>query len=421
MESPRNHERYAEYFQLDNDQENMDFNSLHGPQSQRHHRQQILRRHHDHNQRNQFRSYDDSLPSCQVEDEEFPPCAYMHTPYKEPRYEPPYSGNGPTSARPEELQMRLSEQSIPHGGGPSDRLPDVQCRLDVEMAPSHDHYLQSQHQRGHEYEYDRGHHSNLQLDVPAADRNTDSSNQYHIHDLHNGSYPPEVASPRHHTSSSSMEYFNADGSPGNGSSFHFAHMRTSESQYPGAGPPVQRFAANVRERKRMMSINTAFEELRCHVPTFPYEKRLSKIDTLRLAIAYIALLRDILVSGTDALDYVQETLRKGGKAGSSGGSGGQDAGQAWNTSDLTARLSWVKWESLGRECISIHIGQAGVQIGNACWELYCLEHGIQPDGQMPSDKTIGGGDDSFNTFFSETGAGKHVPRAVFVDLEPTVV
>lgn len=38
---------------------------------------------------------------------------------------------------------------------------------------------------------------------------------------------------------------------------------------------------------------------------------------------------------------------------------------------------------------------------------------------MPSDKA--NGDDSFNTFFSETGYGKHVPRAVFVDLEPTVV
>uniref|UniRef100_A0A8B9PV63 Tubulin/FtsZ GTPase domain-containing protein n=1 Tax=Apteryx owenii TaxID=8824 RepID=A0A8B9PV63_APTOW len=74
-----------------------------------------------------------------------------------------------------------------------------------------------------------------------------------------------------------------------------------------------------------------------------------------------------------------------------------------------------------RECISVHVGQAGVQIGNACWELYCLEHGIQPNGTMPSDKTIGGGDDSFNTFFSETGAGKHVPRAVFVDLEPAVI
>ena len=74
-----------------------------------------------------------------------------------------------------------------------------------------------------------------------------------------------------------------------------------------------------------------------------------------------------------------------------------------------------------REVICIHIGQAGIQVGNACWELFCLEHGIQPDGQMPSDKTIGGGDDAFNTFFSETGAGKHVPRSVFLDLEPTVV
>ncbi|XP_055139221.1 tubulin alpha-1B chain-like [Symphalangus syndactylus] len=73
-----------------------------------------------------------------------------------------------------------------------------------------------------------------------------------------------------------------------------------------------------------------------------------------------------------------------------------------------------------RECISIHVGQAGVQIGIACWELYCLEHGIQPDGQMPSDKTVGGGDVFFNTF-SETGAGKHVTWAVFVDLEPMVI
>jgi len=40
---------------------------------------------------------------------------------------------------------------------------------------------------------------------------------------------------------------------------------------------------------------------------------------------------------------------------------------------------------------------------------------------MPSDKTIGGGDDAFNTFFSETGSGKHVPRTVFIDLEPTVI
>jgi hypothetical protein len=36
-----------------------------------------------------------------------------------------------------------------------------------------------------------------------------------------------------------------------------------------------------------------------------------------------------------------------------------------------------------RECISIHIGQAGIQVGNACWELYCLEHGIQVRSPPP--------------------------------------
>ncbi|KAF2349253.1 Tubulin/FtsZ GTPase domain [Trinorchestia longiramus] len=73
------------------------------------------------------------------------------------------------------------------------------------------------------------------------------------------------------------------------------------------------------------------------------------------------------------------------------------------------------------ECISIHVGQAGVQMGNACWELYCLEHGIQPDGQMPSDKINSGGDNTFDTFYSAIGSGKHVPRAVFVDLELSVI
>lgn len=79
-----------------------------------------------------------------------------------------------------------------------------------------------------------------------------------------------------------------------------------------------------------------------------------------------------------------------------------------------------------RECLLIHLGQAGCQIGNACWELFCLEHGIQPDGQKPDAGADDGddpvqSDDSFSTFFSETGAGKYVPRCVMVDLEPTVV
>ena len=56
----------------------------------------------------------------------------------------------------------------------------------------------------------------------------------------------------------------------------------------------QREAANLRERKRMQSINEAFEGLRSHIPTLPYEKRLSKVDTLRLAIGYIAFLSQLV-------------------------------------------------------------------------------------------------------------------------------
>ncbi|XP_078391718.1 LOW QUALITY PROTEIN: pancreas transcription factor 1 subunit alpha [Cetorhinus maximus] len=57
-----------------------------------------------------------------------------------------------------------------------------------------------------------------------------------------------------------------------------------------------RQAANVRERRRMQSINDAFEGLRTHIPTLPYEKRLSKVDTLRLAIGYINFLTELVQS-----------------------------------------------------------------------------------------------------------------------------
>ncbi|XP_066976940.1 uncharacterized protein [Macrobrachium rosenbergii] len=112
-----------------------------------------------------------------------------------------------------------------------------------------------------------------------------------------------------------------------------------EEYYPTGSPyRVQRHAANIRERKRMLSINSAFEELRTHVPTFPYEKRLSKIDTLRLAIAYIALLRELLTTEFDPISHIEKGLR---------GELPSDQCHIWNTSDLTARLSWINWENLG--------------------------------------------------------------------------
>jgi len=74
-----------------------------------------------------------------------------------------------------------------------------------------------------------------------------------------------------------------------------------------------------------------------------------------------------------------------------------------------------------REIISIHLGQAGCQIGNACWELYCLEHGIKPDGTLIDEASKKSNNKTFTTFFSETGYGKYVPRSIYFDLEPSVV
>ncbi|EDM03296.1 Fer3-like (Drosophila) (predicted) [Rattus norvegicus] len=59
---------------------------------------------------------------------------------------------------------------------------------------------------------------------------------------------------------------------------------------------AQRQAANIRERKRMFNLNEAFDQLRRKVPTFAYEKRLSRIETLRLAIVYISFMTELLQS-----------------------------------------------------------------------------------------------------------------------------
>ncbi|XP_011306838.1 uncharacterized protein Fer2 isoform X1 [Fopius arisanus] len=150
----------------------------------------------------------------------------------------------------------------------------------------------------------------------------------------------------------SSQHVNTHSSPHTHSPLHY-HMPIStpdhndnemngvdEGYYPNGSPyRIQRHAANIRERRRMLSsINSAFDALRGHVPTFPYEKRLSKIDTLRLAIAYIALLTEVLkVKNVDPLTYIEMCLR-----------GEMSSERAeWNTSDLMARLAWINWENLG--------------------------------------------------------------------------
>ncbi|CAD8207225.1 unnamed protein product [Paramecium pentaurelia] len=73
-----------------------------------------------------------------------------------------------------------------------------------------------------------------------------------------------------------------------------------------------------------------------------------------------------------------------------------------------------------KEIITIQVGQGGIQVGNACWELFCLEHQIQSNGQVINQQVIEK-DDKLRTFFSESDHQKLVPRSLFVDLEPTLI
>ncbi|XP_051883731.1 transcription factor ATOH7-like [Pristis pectinata] len=56
----------------------------------------------------------------------------------------------------------------------------------------------------------------------------------------------------------------------------------------------RRMAANARERRRMQGLNTAFDRLRKVVPQWGQDKKLSKYETLQMALSYIIALTRIL-------------------------------------------------------------------------------------------------------------------------------
>ncbi len=58
-----------------------------------------------------------------------------------------------------------------------------------------------------------------------------------------------------------------------------------------------RMAHATRERFRVEAFNVAFSELRKLLPTLPPDKKLSKIEILRLAICYISYLNHVLEMG----------------------------------------------------------------------------------------------------------------------------
>ncbi|CAL6001541.1 Alpha-tubulin [Hexamita inflata] len=65
------------------------------------------------------------------------------------------------------------------------------------------------------------------------------------------------------------------------------------------------------------------------------------------------------------------------------------------------------------EVINVHVGQAGNQIGETCWELFNLEHNINNEGLVCNGEN--NQDNHIRTFYSESQSHKFTPRALFVD------
>uniref|UniRef100_A0A182V9W3 BHLH domain-containing protein n=1 Tax=Anopheles merus TaxID=30066 RepID=A0A182V9W3_ANOME len=150
-----------------------------------------------------------------------------------------------------------------------------------------DQQLSSHHRHQHDYHSDTQSHDHHQ--------------QHHLHQANNvdsttsNSSDFFLADDENTTDSESYCGFNSD-QENNDSMKEMYGNRTSKYRRPkcASQQAQQRQAANLRERRRMQSINEAFEGLRTHIPTLPYEKRLSKVDTLKLAISYISFLGEML-------------------------------------------------------------------------------------------------------------------------------
>ena len=97
--------------------------------------------------------------------------------------------------------------------------------------------------------------------------------------------------------------------------------------------PTLSVISGEKDTKPPATINEAFDQLRDVVPSFPYERRISKIETLRLAISYIELLVDTLNQSERPIEYLGRCAR---------GEIKEDKG--WKTTDLTTRLQWIKWD-----------------------------------------------------------------------------
>ena len=73
-------------------------------------------------------------------------------------------------------------------------------------------------------------------------------------------------------------------------------------------------------------------------------------------------------------------------------------------------------EDAEREILNLHIGSAGIDIGNYCWQLYCLEHHLDFDGQFLNESNS----DVPQSFFSQENQN-YRPQTFFIDHDSTAI
>lgn len=86
---------------------------------------------------------------------------------------------------------------------------------------------------------------------------------------------------------------------------------------------------------------------------------------------------------------------------------------------------WAGWYSAG-QCRLGTVSCAPtatleISIANPLLPRYLLEHGLKADGRPDPEANVGGDAGAFETFFTETSGNKHVPRSIFVDLDPSPI
>jgi len=72
-----------------------------------------------------------------------------------------------------------------------------------------------------------------------------------------------------------------------------------------------------------------------------------------------------------------------------------------------------------REIVPIQCGQCGNQIGTKFWDMISSEHGLDKVGAYNGTSELQR--HNIDVYFQEAQSSKYVPRAILVDLEPSII